>query len=135
MRMKHCPFCGESKIAVGKTLIYGAGNYLPSVWCQNCGALVTAPKNDSEHAVELWNGRVLDVSREDLITLERLLKHDIYVRMRDYVKKYEENGNVCAHNDIIPFHLKPMTQACELMAKMEKLLIAVMGEKETEEDQ
>jgi len=44
-----------------------------------------------------------------------------------------ENGNVCAHNDIIPYHLKPMTQACDLMAKMEKLLFAVMDEKEKEE--
>ena len=133
MKLKHCPFCGESRIAVGETIIHKDGNKLPSVWCENCGARVTAPKNYPEDAIKRWNGRVLDVSRDDLMTLERLLKHDIYVRMRDYVEEYAENGNVCAHNDIIPYHLKPMMQACGLMAKMEKLLFAIMGEKENEE--
>ena len=61
------------------------------------------------------------LTKYDLITLEMLLKHDIYTRMKEYVDEYEQNGNVCAHNDIRPFYLKPIEDACDLMEKMQNL--------------
>ena len=132
MKIKHCPFCGENRVESKEIIIHGNGNKLPCVKCMNCGALVTAPKKHPEDALKRWNSRVLDVSRDELMTLERLLKHDIFTRMREYVEDYAKYQNVCAHNDIKPFYLKPMSDACDLMAKMEKLLFAIMEEKEDE---
>lgn len=132
MKMKHCPFCGETRIAVGEVMIHKGGNKLPCVWCENCGARVTAPREHPEDAVKRWNDRVSDISRDEIFELNRILRRDIYIRMKEFVAGYNRNENVCTFNDIRKFHLQPMVRACDLAAKFEPLLNAIMMEKEDE---
>ena len=127
--MNHCPFCGSTKIKSGEIIIHADGNKLPSVWCDECGARVTAPKGHIDYAIERWNKRILDISFDDLLTLESLLNHDIYSRMKDYVSKYQNFTHVCSNEDVRKYHLRPMLDATRIISAFASLKDALFEEK------
>jgi len=133
MKIRHCPFCGSNYIRIGEVEIHGEGNKRPCIQCENCGAMITAPKNHPPaDAVEKWNRRVLDVDEQEIYKLQELLRHDVYCLMKYYVVEYERinPGSVCSNNEFKTRYLEPMEQALAWLEKINKLLYATMDEEE-----
>lgn len=130
MKIRHCPFCGSNEIRIGEVEIHGEGNKLPCVKCENCGAMITAPKCCPEEALERWNRRVLDADEQEIYKLQELIRHDAYCLMKDYVSEYERinPGAVCSNYKFKTRYLEPMEQALAWLEKTNNLLYATLDE-------
>lgn len=135
MKIRHCPFCGSNEIRIGKVEIHGNGNKRPCIECENCGAMITAPKKYPQDALKRWNTRVLDADEQEIYKLQELLRHDAYCRMKDYVGEYDRinPGSVCSNNEFKTRYLEPMQQALAWLKKINNLLCATIDEEEKED--